>query len=247
MSAYEECLKSFIIQVDRDQAVRLAKLNVFRTDEGILVCNLCKVEYNEGHICHYSKRPNDMSYEQNRLTTFEPWPMDKDVRPSELAEEGFYYLKRTDAVECAFCHGRLLNWKPDDVAPIEHKRHYPNCIFVRGACTTNKPRELACPQYRNPEERRKTFMHDEWAICGKDNKTTELIEAGFFYKGSKDIVQCFCCGGCLNEFTGSDDIWFDHAVFFPGCAYVRKCKGVDYIRQLHKYKTPVYEVTEVIE
>lgn len=238
--SYEECLTSFIAPTERDQAIKMAKLNVFKSNEGDLYCHICNEEYSDDHVCHYSKKPHDMSYEQNRLNTFSDWPKEKVQTPEEMAEDGFHYLHRSDAVRCSFCGVTLLNWRVDDIVSVEHEHHNGDtCPFKRGEPTNNKPRQIPFPQYTNLDQRQESFKTEEWEIHGKGNKVEELANAGFFYRGPGDTVQCFTCGNRLNEFTGADDIWFDHAVFFPGCSYLRARKGIDYIRQIHKYKTPM--------
>ncbi|NWI90588.1 BIR7B protein, partial [Pitta sordida] len=52
----------------------------------------------------------------------------------------------------------------------------------------------------------------------------ELVEAGFFYVGPRDEVQCFCCGGVLKDWKPGDYPFVEHMHFFPSCAYI--C-GVD--------------------
>ncbi|KAL2297033.1 hypothetical protein Nmel_015087, partial [Mimus melanotis] len=47
-----------------------------------------------------------------------------------------------------------------------------------------------------------------------------LVEAGFFYVGPRDEVQCFCCGGVLKDWRPGDCPMMEHRNFFPFCQYL---------------------------
>ncbi|XP_041255097.1 baculoviral IAP repeat-containing protein 7 [Onychostruthus taczanowskii] len=49
----------------------------------------------------------------------------------------------------------------------------------------------------------------------------DLVEAGFFYVGPGDEVQCFCCGGVLKDWRPGDCPITEHVRFFPSCKYIR--------------------------
>ncbi|NXO79992.1 BIR7B protein, partial [Sitta europaea] len=53
----------------------------------------------------------------------------------------------------------------------------------------------------------------------------DLVEAGFFYVGPGDEVQCFCCGGILKDWRPGDCPIREHLSFFPSCAYLREDAG----------------------
>lgn len=48
----------------------------------------------------------------------------------------------------------------------------------------------------------------------------DLVEAGFFYLGPGDEVQCFCCGGILKDWRPGDCPMIEHLHFFPSCKYL---------------------------
>uniref|UniRef100_A0A2C9LRC0 Uncharacterized protein n=1 Tax=Biomphalaria glabrata TaxID=6526 RepID=A0A2C9LRC0_BIOGL len=65
----------------------------------------------------------------------------------------------------------------------------------------------------------------------------ELAEAGFYYAGYGDCARCFYCGGGLRNWEDEDDVWVEHARWFPKCAYIRQQMGqvfVDTIQELNK-------------
>ncbi|XP_023930751.1 E3 ubiquitin-protein ligase XIAP-like [Lingula anatina] len=66
-----------------------------------------------------------------RLKTFDFFPRTCPVHAEDLALAGFIYTNTWDLVECPFCVGQLMNWGPEDIPFLEHKRHFPYCIFVK--------------------------------------------------------------------------------------------------------------------
>uniref|UniRef100_A0A182YTQ8 Uncharacterized protein n=1 Tax=Biomphalaria glabrata TaxID=6526 RepID=A0A182YTQ8_BIOGL len=67
----------------------------------------------------------------------------------------------------------------------------------------------------------------------------ELAEAGFYYAGYGDCARCFYCGGGLRNWEDEDDVWVEHARWFPKCAYIRQQMGqvfVDIVQELNKTK-----------
>ncbi|KAH9504847.1 hypothetical protein Btru_062084 [Bulinus truncatus] len=65
----------------------------------------------------------------------------------------------------------------------------------------------------------------------------ELAEAGFYYAGYGDCARCFYCGGGLRNWEDEDDVWVEHARWFPKCAYIRQLMGqvfVDVVQELNK-------------
>ncbi|XP_023930660.1 baculoviral IAP repeat-containing protein 7-B-like [Lingula anatina] len=66
----------------------------------------------------------------------------------------------------------------------------------------------------------------------------ELARAGFFYVGFGDNVKCFFCNGGLRNWAPQDDLWAEHARWFPRCGFVRLCKGDEFIRMIRKQNSP---------
>ena len=75
---------------------------------------------------------DQLRLESVRLSTFHDWPPRAHAQPAELAREGFFFTGLYDRVQCAFCHGFIRNWVPGDNITDEHKKHFPECPFVRG-------------------------------------------------------------------------------------------------------------------
>lgn len=79
---------------------------------------------------------DSLRYESERLETFINWPI-KSISPFDLAENGFFYLRRGDYCACIFCGGYIGVWEIDDDDDVvvnvaaEHARYFPNCPFIK--------------------------------------------------------------------------------------------------------------------
>ncbi|XP_013394174.1 baculoviral IAP repeat-containing protein 7-A-like [Lingula anatina] len=183
--------------------------------------------------------------ELTRMQTYANFPDSCPVRPSELAKAGFFYLGTSDIVKCAYCGGMIRSWDRGDDAFGEHVKHFPLCSFVQqrqnreqsssqqnnllfddNPIVTERPKH---PQYAIEQNRILTF--ENWPIS-KRQTPRELSIAGFYYAGFGDNVKCFFCGGGLRNWEPQDDIWTEHARWFPNCGYVKQCKGVSFIREI---------------
>ena len=78
-----------------------------------------------------------LRYEKARLDTFIDWPMFSIFSPSQLASNGFYYLKKHDFCACAFCRNIIGHWEPSDTPATEHYRHRQGCSFMNGSVFHN--------------------------------------------------------------------------------------------------------------
>lgn len=88
-------------------------------------------------------RSNPLDYRplqsaENRLLTFYDWPMEaaRVVDPEELVSAGLFYTGEIDRVQCAFCRGYLRRWTQGDRPVDEHRKHFPQCAFIRGLVTS---------------------------------------------------------------------------------------------------------------
>ena len=75
---------------------------------------------------------DQLRHEKLRLDTFYDWPAGARADPKALAREGLYYTGEEDRVQCVFCRGYMRNWEPTDIPSAEHRKHFPDCPFVRG-------------------------------------------------------------------------------------------------------------------
>ncbi|XP_073838705.1 death-associated inhibitor of apoptosis 1 [Musca autumnalis] len=91
--------------------------------------------------------------EDERLKTFENWPLDFLDR-NELARSGMFYMGESDKTKCYFCEVEIGRWEREDQPVPEHLRWSPNCPLLRRRTTNNVPinaelleRILPAPSY----------------------------------------------------------------------------------------------------
>ncbi|XP_047990048.1 baculoviral IAP repeat-containing protein 3-like isoform X2 [Leguminivora glycinivorella] len=195
----------------------------------------------------------DMHREENRLKTFDTWPL-SFISPQTLASNGFYYLGRSDEVRCAFCKVEIMRWVEGDDPARDHQKWAPQCPFLRkqpaagalpAAPVTDGQDECGAraaptganvcmpgpvhPRYATEAARLRTFK--DWPKSMKQ-KPEELAEAGFYYTGQSDKTKCFYCDGGLKDWEEDDVPWEQHARWFDRCAYVQLVKGRDYVQKV---------------
>ncbi|XP_078693584.1 baculoviral IAP repeat-containing protein 7-like isoform X2 [Branchiostoma floridae x Branchiostoma belcheri] len=206
-----------------------------------------------------SDDPSEFTREQARLDTYRDWPRDCPVRPAELARAGFYSLHDGDRVRCFVCYRVLRQWCAGDDPLEEHRKHYPDCPFVKGEevgnvpgcngetsaagqATCNGGTEAASPNDDVPKfpqmtsETLRLSTYHTWPHTFLS--PAELAKAGFFYtlKGG-DSARCFHCGGGLKNWQPGDDPWVEHARWYPMCKFVENRQGAQFVEDvLNKYK-----------
>ena len=122
------------------------------------------------HIAPFTCQSEDMSDKMARLQTFFSWPHYVPVRPTDLAEAGFYYTKIADGVKCFKCDVQLRNWSPEDTAWGEHEKWSPQCpvvlehkLSIKQKFETNEvqvtSRESSVGRYFNPHDTARS-MHE---------------------------------------------------------------------------------------
>ncbi|KAM8976739.1 baculoviral IAP repeat-containing protein 2 [Pelodytes ibericus] len=173
---------------------------------------------------------SSMFTEEARLGTFTNWPL-TFLTPSELAKAGFYYLGPGDKVICFSCEGKLNNWEPKDNAMSEHRRHFPECPFVKNSTRVSSRFSVSNVSMQTSSARLKTFVNWPSRIPVSPKK---LAESGFYYVGRNDDVKCFCCDGGLRCWESGDDPWVEHAKWFPRCEYLLNIKGQHFVQEIQE-------------
>uniref|UniRef100_A0A8C5Q9T4 RING-type E3 ubiquitin transferase n=1 Tax=Leptobrachium leishanense TaxID=445787 RepID=A0A8C5Q9T4_9ANUR len=180
------------------------------------------------------RRPNEsasMASEEARRATFSNWSL-AFLKPDDLVKAGFYYIGPGDKVCCFSCDGKLNNWEPKDNAMSEHKRHFPECPFVKSSSSRATPRfSVSNVSMQTSTSRLKTFVNWPSRIPVTPKK---LSEAGFYYVGRNDDVKCFCCDGGLRCWESGDDPWVEHAKWFPRCEYLLHIKGQPFVDEIQE-------------
>jgi baculoviral IAP repeat-containing protein 7/8 len=84
------------------------------------------------------------------------------------------------------------------------------------------------PYFEDIENRKKTY--EEFDLILINNAKNRLSEAGFFYIQSMERICCFSCGGTLTDISDYENFWIEHAFWFPKCKFVKKEKGLDFVK-----------------
>jgi len=197
--------------------------------------------------------------EVDRFLTFQNWDsfMDKTI----LAMTGFYYTGIRDIVKCYFCRVEIGEWEPGDNAIAEHKRWFTFCPLLCSQLTTNEPINQTQlteileqnlrfrPAFLNlnhgifdlkdytVEANRIKSFEKGWPLSSTNQSPELLSDAGFYYLGIDDKVECFSCGGGLKDWEPEDIPWEIHALCYPKCRYVNLMKGEKYVSTINKNYT----------
>lgn len=73
------------------------------------------------------------------------------------------------------------------------------------------------PHMKSEESRLQTFS--SWPLIAP-MRPRDLAQAGLYYLGQNDQVQCFCCGGILADWDVGDSAWGEHNKHFPYCFFI---------------------------
>jgi len=69
---------------------------------------------------------------------------------------------------------------------------------------------------------------------------SQLSEAGFFFIGPRDKVQCFSCETSHKNWKPAEDPWERHTCSSPSCDYIIETRGLDFIsRMMEKVKNGI--------
>lgn len=83
------------------------------------------------------------------------------------------------------------------------------------------------PEYWNEYSRYNSFNLG-WPLNKPDAR--QMANAGFFYTGYKDCVNCFSCGGGLKDWLQHYNPWIQHAIYYNDCQFVKLMKGIDFVK-----------------
>ncbi|GIY08509.1 baculoviral IAP repeat-containing protein 2, partial [Caerostris extrusa] len=189
----------------------------------------------------------DYKYEEERIKSFSSWKVHYPVDPDRLAKAGFFYTGNEDEVVCFSCHGHIKGWNYGDVVLKKHAEMFPNCNFVNNKSNNvplaqskkskdnliisgkkkngySQPTKLSpvvnaidYNKMKSVQERIKTFSRN-WPLSCID--ASQIAQAGFFYLGLGDKVQCPFCKGIVSNWEDADDPLKEHIKHFPWCDYL---------------------------
>ncbi|XP_075036661.1 baculoviral IAP repeat-containing protein 1-like [Mixophyes fleayi] len=186
------------------------------------------------------KGPNySMRSEAKRLRNILELKPSSTWSPKELASAGFFCTGLENSCQC-FCCGLVLCKQSLSATPIEnHRKFNPTCGFIQGKDVGNIEKyDVRLQPAKFSPGHHKESMKDEptrqqsyscWPVYALIEPSV-LAQAGFFFIGTRDTVQCFSCGGCLGNWEENDDPWREHAKWFPQCEFLRSKKSEDDIQ-----------------
>jgi hypothetical protein len=64
----------------------------------------------------------------------------------------------------------------------------------------------------------------------------DLVRAGFFYTGTKNVVTCFYCNGSLQNWGRNDNPLIEHIRWFPLCQYAKQLSGIELYNKVQEAK-----------
>ena len=177
---------------------------------------------------------------QARRRTFSHWPLRSSPSVEHMIEAGFFSCNIGDRVMCIYCNLICQQWMQciDDPREV-HRILSPQCAFIRSI--SNQLPSLAkngdpCEAksgmlegafhraYANPKDRHASFQ--EWPTEPLPS-VDDLVNAGFFYTGTRSQVTCFYCNGSLENWGPTDNPKVEHARMFPQCAYAKHVCGTE--------------------
>ncbi|XP_041652852.1 E3 ubiquitin-protein ligase XIAP [Cheilinus undulatus] len=193
------------------------------------------------HLADFSRMPS-------RQESFLGSSLATQVSPERLARAGFYYTGQADRVRCFSCQKTVENWCKEDIPVERHKEVSPTCKFLScihplrqspGSDTrlTNGYNEEAedmeyrlrtgevvdesvypmVPHMKREDARFRTFL--SWPPTAPV-RPRDLAEAGLYYLGESDRVQCFCCGAMLHGWEPGDSAWGEHSKHSSNCFFI---------------------------
>ena len=103
---------------------------------------------------------------------------------------------------------------------------------------TDEPKHT---EYSTVESRVKSFKGMKTKL---PVKRQVFAEAGFFYMGVKDHVQCFYCGGALRDWKKGLNPYQEHAGWYGSqCLFLRAVKGKEFAESFGKSEDGFYPYT----
>uniref|UniRef100_H3DEC4 E3 ubiquitin-protein ligase XIAP n=1 Tax=Tetraodon nigroviridis TaxID=99883 RepID=H3DEC4_TETNG len=181
----------------------------------------------------------DFSLIKSRLESFRGSSLVQRVPAERLARAGFYLVGPSDRVRCFSCQKTVENWSREDRPVERHKEVSPVCQFLSCIYGT-RPHQLidaslannsayneeavvdesiypVAPHMKSEKSRLQTFSSWPSAVPVRPQ---DLAQAGLYYLGQNDQVQCFCCGGILANWDAGDSAWGEHNKHFPSCFFI---------------------------
>jgi hypothetical protein len=89
------------------------------------------------------------------------------------------------------------------------------------------------PDYSSIPSRHATF--ETWTSDSAPS-ISDLVQAGFFYTGTKQVTTCFYCNGSLQNWSRNDNPLIEHIRWFPLCQYAKQLSGTELYNKIQEAK-----------
>ncbi|XP_048768014.2 baculoviral IAP repeat-containing protein 7-A-like [Ostrea edulis] len=154
---------------------------------------------------------------EKRIQTFKYWT--GGANPRLLALVGFFSTDTDDHVCCFACGVRIKSWDKHCDPWTEHFKWKPSCRFLQTEHSEYKKQKTIL-KYSSFEERLKSYTISWPGTEFQD--PVQMANAGFFYLGYGDHVQCFCCNIHLSSWDSQDIPIQEHARWNSRCGHLRE-------------------------
>jgi len=187
---------------------------------------------------HKMYRPTYEELNQRKESFYEKWPKEKYSFGEKLADAGFLLIKHPNQTCCFNCGVYVNDWDENDDPWLRHAQVCPFCPYIKSYMAKEKideakkiaisKRKVPNTVYESKEARINSFQIFDvkyvkgFATCGKERETLihEFVDAGFFYSGSIDMVECYSCGLKISSIKPKDDFDLTHARLSSKCKYI---------------------------
>ncbi|XP_014488474.1 PREDICTED: baculoviral IAP repeat-containing protein 7-like isoform X2 [Dinoponera quadriceps] len=214
-------------------AARIAKAGFYYTGQGLEVqCFLCGTTITDWNY-------GDQAMARHRLAQpacpFVVNPVDTCNIPLVPASASDVTVPSVTSSSPVTRHSNVVKGKPEAL-------ELANVTLVSGATTGMTDLGIQVhtapsnPKNTTYEDRLRTFVG--WPTDHK--QTPEMLSAsGFYYTGTQDQVRCFHCDGGLRNWEPIDDVWFEHARWFPTCTFVNLVRGPEFVKHCIDNRPPL--------
>ena len=79
-----------------------------------------------------------------------------------------------------------------------------------------------------------TFSNVWWPHYSLEVHPFQLAEAGFYYVGRFNQVKCWYCDCGLQRWNDHNNLWKEHAKFYPHCEFLLSHKGFDFVYDVNR-------------
>ncbi|VDI63718.1 baculoviral IAP repeat-containing protein 2/3 [Mytilus galloprovincialis] len=190
---------------------------------------------------------------QDRIESYpQTWKQENFESVESMSTAGFLYAGFGETGRCFHCGCVLTNIRQQGLPLVAHAARYPTCSYAKSNLTDeeiteaitgfknndekSKIAEAVKEKFQNLDIRIKTFESYESKNGRTDIDICKVAEAGFYYIGLENIVQCFQCSVRFYGIPTDQSPWSMHASLSPTCAYVIKEKGECFIKELQTAK-----------